>query len=1242
MKQVRNYRLLRPVAWVLALACLVCWQAPPAAAFREPERSRRWKTQTPNAEQRRQIANREQAAREAAAKNRPDVRELTDEEMARYHGRGQYRNAALCGAYPWHRSFRDANMNTGNLFKSFTDIQVPPARGAGLAWQRTWNSNEDREGPFGKGWTCAYEIRLEEDPQNPDVVYRRDFFGGRHAYDRDADGLLSCPPYLHDALAADYGAGSGGEQVLGYTQEGQDGSKKHFFQNGSEWSCDWLEDRHGNRTNLGYYQPSGAPRQLLRTVTDPSARYLEVTWQEVVAGKWRVTRVEGPFDPDTNAPVYVVSYEYHADGNLWKVRQDPAGLNRTTTYTYTTVEGESGLLASISAPLQHTVSYTYARGRLQFPNLPFDTLWVRTVTEPASGGPLTWYLNVSDYSHAIDFPDWITLASLDAAGNQAYDGGVYTDSYPDLYPRCKALGVRNGGTWFNYTFVYDQQNNVIQRYRGGAETDLGGNFMTEYLTYGPHGKVLTHKLSGPPGSGTATEAYKTIYTYYDASKYFQQASVQDPNGNVTRTDYYDKDDPNPGNRGQVKWVRDARYGTTGKQFECTYNNFSQKLTEKNLNDVITQYTYGDAWGNLTQVVQDPGTGRLNRTTTMSCDVAGRVIQSIDPKNQSSTFTYNAVGQPLQANLPGETISYGYGLNGRTESVTDNRGTTTLAYETGNNRVGSVTDPVTGTVSYTYGQRGERLTVSLPGGGTWNYTYSSDGAKVVPDEDLNKAALKLVKITDDQGREVQYSLSALGTIYEVFSNITYQNGSAVSYQRTGYSYTQDYRGLLSRVQNTWHWQQGFMGWQQRTLVQNDYSYDNAGNRLANQISDNAGPIRTESYGYDELSRLASVNYGDGETQAYVFDLMGNRLQKTVSTAGGVTGSTTTSETYSYNAANMLLARTISSSPLGTTTGSYSNDANGNTLSGGGRTNTWDGHNRLVQCTFGTTTTSHTYGSDGLRRRTIQGTNTTDYVLDGQSAVRTFLNGVVDRTYLHGARGPEYERIGNNAPLWYLYDGLGSVLGTIDQNGNLVQTRKYDVYGAVRASTGGSGTKHKFVGGLGHPSEDETGLIYMRARYMDVVTGRFVSEDPERDGPNWFNYCSNNPVNFVDNTGTTLQPAALTFWLIGQSFAAVSLGFAYFRDYNQAVIFAGLAAIAFALAMIEAPTSKAFQYLSVALGVVMGGSAGLWAGAFSMAQAAGEGSKSPFAAVVVTAVYIYGLELLGAMIVQDLEDSITTGS
>ncbi len=47
--------------------------------------------------------------------------------------------------------------------------------------------------------------------------------------------------------------------------------------------------------------------------------------------------------------------------------------------------------------------------------------------------------------------------------------------------------------------------------------------------------------------------------------------------------------------------------------------------------------------------------------------------------------------------------------------------------------------------------------------------------------------------------------------------------------------------------------------------------------------------------------------------------------------------------------------------------------------------------------------------------------------------------------------------------------------------------------------------------------ETGWVYLRNRYYNPETGRFISEDPARDGSNWYTYCKNNPVTFVDRTG-----------------------------------------------------------------------------------------------------------------------------
>ena len=44
-----------------------------------------------------------------------------------------------------------------------------------------------------------------------------------------------------------------------------------------------------------------------------------------------------------------------------------------------------------------------------------------------------------------------------------------------------------------------------------------------------------------------------------------------------------------------------------------------------------------------------------------------------------------------------------------------------------------------------------------------------------------------------------------------------------------------------------------------------------------------------------------------------------------------------------------------------------------------------------------------------------------------------------------------------------------------------------------------------------------MIYLRNRYYDPSLRRFISEDPAKDGLNWYVYCGNNPVNAVDPWG-----------------------------------------------------------------------------------------------------------------------------
>jgi RHS repeat-associated protein len=210
--------------------------------------------------------------------------------------------------------------------------------------------------------------------------------------------------------------------------------------------------------------------------------------------------------------------------------------------------------------------------------------------------------------------------------------------------------------------------------------------------------------------------------------------------------------------------------------------------------------------------------------------------------------------------------------------------------------------------------------------------------------------------------------------------------------------------------------------------------------------------------------------------------------------------------------------------------------------------------MTSCTYQGDTTTYSYGYDGLRRSSTKDSVTTNYVYDGTNLVaemRPNASGtlVVVTSYLLGAQGIEakidetaqteayYELnpttgarlfdANNNLIVayrgvtsWYVYDGHGNVVGTVNGvTGAYTANPTLDVYGVPRAS-GAPATKQGYCGSLGHVTDD-TGLVYMRARYYDPNVGRFVSEDPSGNGANWYVYAGNNPVNMVDQTGKDLQ-------------------------------------------------------------------------------------------------------------------------
>jgi RHS repeat-associated protein len=115
-------------------------------------------------------------------------------------------------------------------------------------------------------------------------------------------------------------------------------------------------------------------------------------------------------------------------------------------------------------------------------------------------------------------------------------------------------------------------------------------------------------------------------------------------------------------------------------------------------------------------------------------------------------------------------------------------------------------------------------------------------------------------------------------------------------------------------------------------------------------------------------------------------------------------------------------------------------------------------------------------------------------------------------------------------YFLGDALGSARQLTNSTGAVTYAAAYDPYGAVTQTSGAGQTTYGFTG------EQQSGdLVYLRARYVNVKTGRFLLRDKwEGDdnrpiSMNRWNYTESNPIKYTDPSGfcgTTGEPPCPT--------------------------------------------------------------------------------------------------------------------
>jgi RHS repeat-associated protein len=162
-------------------------------------------------------------------------------------------------------------------------------------------------------------------------------------------------------------------------------------------------------------------------------------------------------------------------------------------------------------------------------------------------------------------------------------------------------------------------------------------------------------------------------------------------------------------------------------------------------------------------------------------------------------------------------------------------------------------------------------------------------------------------------------------------------------------------------------------------------------------------------------------------------------------------------------------------------------------------------------------------DGIRVKSTVNGVATHYLVDknrpyAQVLEERTLEGDLLANYTYGHDLLSQKRGLENR--YFHYDRLGSTKGLTDENQIVTDACNYEAFGNLLQVAGTTSNHYRFTG---EQHEPQTGLIYLRARYYDPATGRFITQDTwqgQRGKPitlHKYLYANGNPVVFTDPTG-----------------------------------------------------------------------------------------------------------------------------
>jgi RHS repeat-associated protein len=366
-------------------------------------------------------------------------------------------------------------------------------------------------------------------------------------------------------------------------------------------------------------------------------------------------------------------------------------------------------------------------------------------------------------------------------------------------------------------------------------------------------------------------------------------------------------------RGNVIRGIDASGQTTHFTYETTFN----QLTElRDALDRSTNYQY-DAAGNLTGIIYPSGTAEA-----FAFDAVGNLSQSTNRRGTAIGFTYDSRGLLTRKNfVDGTHQDFTYDARNNLLTATDAAGTTIFTYDAAD-RVTRIEYPAGRSLDFTYDAGGRRIRSEDQSGFIVQYEYDTAGRLAGLNDDGGSpivsytydAASRLVRQDNANATFTTYSYDAAG---QLTSLINHAPDNSVN-SRFDYTYGLDgNRTSVTTLDGTTRYGYDALGQlvsaelpDGRTI---EYHYDAVGNRMSvvdsmlgttNYVVDAAnqyttvgsavylhdadgnlssiidGP-NTTTYTWDDENRLTSVTHSaTGETFAYEYDALGNRVSETI--------------------------------------------------------------------------------------------------------------------------------------------------------------------------------------------------------------------------------------------------------------------------------------------------------------------------------------------------------------------------